>query len=98
MFDEVDPADEIQDVLTAGSLAFVEFDLRVALKARQLRLAQVVKKVADSVHLAHAIVARADVLMTLDEDDFPIGEVVDGVHVDKPYLLGAADLFTSEAE
>ena len=62
------------------------------------RLDRVVKPIADSVDLAHAIVARADVFLTVDGDDLPIGEAVDGVRVEKPHVFGNSELFTQKPD
>ena len=80
--------------MTNEDSAFVEFDFTVAKKARELRLGGIVTKAPDSIHLAHAIVAHAEVFFTLDKDDYPLGSTVEGVYVSRPYLLGDPDLFT----
>ena len=94
---EPDPAVLIEEYFTAGPVTVVEFDVRVAQRARQLRLDQTMKEVADSIHLAHAIVGRADVLFTLDVRDFPLDTTIGGVFVAKPYVLGDEDLFTNDS-
>ena len=35
-------------------------------------------------------------LFTVDQDDYPIGKIVEDVYVSKPYLLGDPDLFSSD--
>lgn len=93
---DLDVDERVIGLLTSNHILLVEFDLSVGMKARELRLGGVVKTVADSVHLAHAVVARADVLFTVDKDDYPLDTVVEGVHVSRPYLVGDPDLFTDE--
>ncbi len=46
----------------------------------------------DAIHLAHAIMAKADVLMTTDKG-FPLDTEVDGVWVCEPYYWGEPSLF-----
>ncbi len=69
----------------------VEFTRSIAIKARGLALQHGMKNY-DAIHLAHAVVAGADVLMTTDEG-FPLETDVDGVWVGKPYSWGAPSLF-----
>jgi predicted nucleic acid-binding protein len=69
----------------------VEFTRAVALKARDLALRHRMKNY-DAIHLAHAIMAEAEVLMTTDKG-FPLETEVDGVWVGKPYYWGPATLF-----
>ncbi|MBV9142669.1 MAG: type II toxin-antitoxin system VapC family toxin [Pseudonocardiales bacterium] len=69
----------------------VEFTRAVALKARDLALHHGIKNY-DAIHLAHAIMAEADVLMTTDKG-FPLETEVDGMWVGKPYYWGPATLF-----
>ena len=76
-------------------IAWVNGDHDVQVVSRVMEWAAT-KQVRDSIHLAHAIVARADVLFTVDQDDYPLGKTVEGVYVSKPYLLGAPDLFSSD--
>ncbi|TDV46286.1 hypothetical protein [Actinophytocola oryzae] len=60
-----------------------------ALKARQLLLANVIKGgTCDAIHLAGAIEQEADVFLTFDTDDFPVGQRVEGVWVDEPFFPG----------
>ena len=47
----------------------------------------------DAIHLASAVEARADVLMTWDRD-FPHGQTIDGVWIDVPYEPGEPSLFS----
>lgn len=84
---------KVQELLLQPHWRYVELERTVALKARDLTLTHKLKN-ADAIHLASAIVAGAEVFMTLDETDFPIGTAVDGVWVDVPYAPGGPDLFT----
>lgn len=86
------------DLLTSKNVTPVEFDQEVALKARELRLRKIVTPARDAIHLASAIVAAADVLMTWDGKDFPLGRTIEGVYVSEPYLLGDPDLFTGDSQ
>lgn len=45
-------------------------------------------KPPDAVHLASAIKAKADELLTWDDSNFPIGETVEGVAIKLPYWFG----------
>jgi predicted nucleic acid-binding protein len=47
--------------------------------SRELRL-----KAPDAIHLASAVFVGADLFMTLDADDFPIGQEIRGVKVELP--------------
>lgn len=93
------PADDlidkkIRDILEGPSVVLVELDRLVGLKAREL--AQLHRlRTWDAVHLASAVIGRADVLMTLDTD-FPLDSEVEGVWVTKPYRLGKPDLFDND--
>lgn len=69
----------------------VEFTRSVALKARELALRHGMKNY-DAIHLAHAIMAGADVLMTTDKG-FPLEAEVDGVWIGAPYFWGDPTLF-----
>ncbi len=81
--------------LDTPRMALVEFSQPVALRARELHLTKQYEA-ADAIHVASAIEAAADVLFTLDEDDFPIGTRVGDVWVDLPYLPGGPSLFDEE--
>lgn len=61
-----------------GFLRWVEVDLVVAREARRLSRAHRLRG-ADAIHLASAIRASCDVLMTWNKNDFPIGQTVEGV-------------------
>ena len=45
---------------------------------------------ADAVHLASAIKAKADELLTWDEGNFPINHTIEGVAIKLPYWFGQA--------
>jgi predicted nucleic acid-binding protein len=64
----------------------IDFHRGVALRARQYAQQHGLKNY-DAIHLASAVDASADVLMTTDKG-FPIGQSVDGVWVDQPYAPG----------
>lgn len=78
--------------LDGPHVLLVEFSRHVALRARKLAYERRLKNY-DAIHLASAIEADADVLMTTDTDDFPCGTLVQGVWVDKPYMPGDPVLF-----
>ncbi|MGH3851080.1 MAG: type II toxin-antitoxin system VapC family toxin [Pseudonocardiaceae bacterium] len=93
-----EPADEdlerrILDILDNPRHTPVEFTRTVALKARELALRHGMKNY-DAIHLAHAIMAEVDVLMTYDKG-FPQDSDVEGVWVCAPYYWGAPTLFDS---
>jgi predicted nucleic acid-binding protein len=64
----------------------VEFSRRVAQAARKLAYMYQLKNY-DAIHLASAVDAGVDVLMTWDKG-FPLGQRVEGVWVDEPYEFG----------
>ena len=65
-----------------------EFNRSTALRARHLHLTGTIRGTCDAIHLASAIEHEADAFLTFDTDDFPIGQLVDGVWVDVPYFPG----------
>lgn len=79
------------DALDGPHVLTVELARHVALLARKLGFERGLKPY-DAVHLASAIEAQADVLMTTDKK-FPRGMSVEGVWVDEPYALGDPVLF-----
>ena len=90
------PVDEelerrLLDILDNPRHTPVEFTRAVAVKARELALRRGMKNY-DAIHLAHAIMADADVLMTTDKG-FPLESEVDGVWVGAPYYWGDPTLF-----
>lgn len=60
----------------------------IAVRARELSLERAIAPPYDAAMLATAIEVGATNLMTYDRDDLPIGEVVEGVTVDLPFLPG----------
>lgn len=94
-----DPVDEdlerrMLDLLDNPRHTPVEFTRAVALKARNLALRHGMKNY-DAIHLAHAVMAGADVLMTSDEG-FPRDTDVEGVWVCEPYIWGDPTLFDEQ--
>lgn len=61
----------------------------IAIGARELSLERRIAPPYDAAVLATAIEVGATTLMTYDRDDLPIGEIVDGVKVEMPFLPGA---------
>ncbi|WP_409186737.1 type II toxin-antitoxin system VapC family toxin [Amycolatopsis sp. VS8301801F10] len=82
----------VQKHLDSPRVTLVEFSREVALQARELHLTKQYRS-GDAIHLASAVEAGADVLFTLDNDDFQIGQRVNGVWIDNPYLPGDPNLF-----
>lgn len=74
-----------------GFIEWVEVDLVVAREARRLSRTQRLRG-ADAIHLASAIRARCDVLMTWNKNDFPIGQRVEDVEVREPFLFGQSTI------
>lgn len=72
-----------------GFIQWVDVDLVVAREARRLSRVHRLRG-ADAIHLASAIRATCDVLMTWNKKDFPIGQTVDGVEIRDPFLFGQA--------
>jgi len=96
-----DPVDEdverrIIEILDNPRHTLVEFPRSVALKARELALRHGMKNY-DAIHLAHAVMAGADVLMTEDKG-FPLDTEVEGVWIGEPYFWGTPTLFDGAAE
>lgn len=74
-----------------GFIQWVEVDLSIARDARRLSREHRLRG-ADAIHLASAIRASCDVLMTWNKNDFPVGENVLGVAVREPFLFGQGNL------
>jgi hypothetical protein len=91
----VDAEGKIARLLQEPFVELVDLDRRVALIARELGVANPKLKGADAVHMASAIYAKAEVLLTQNSKHFPVGSVVQGVWVDKPYRYGGPDLFSA---
>ena len=75
----------------SGFISWVEVDLVLARDARRLSREWRLRG-ADAIHLASAVRASCDVLMTWNKNDFPIGETVEGVDVREPFLFGQGSL------
>lgn len=74
-----------------GFIQWVEVDLVVAREARRLSREYRLRG-ADAIHLASAVRAGCQLLMTWNKNDFPIGQTVDGVDVREPFLFGQGRL------
>lgn len=74
-----------------GFLQWVEVDLVIAREARRVSRERRLRG-ADAIHLASAVRAGCDVLMTWNKNDFPVGEQVDGVDVREPFLFGQSSI------
>ncbi len=87
---------EVIDYLDSERLMHIDFNRRVALRARRISYDYKLKTL-DAMHMAAAVVAGADVLMTADGDFRPgrlnPGRMVEGVWVDAPYAPGDPTLF-----
>lgn len=70
-----------------GFIQWVEVDLVVAREARRLSREHRLRG-ADAIHLASAVRASCQLLMTWNKNDFPIGRTVEGVEVREPFLFG----------
>ncbi|ATE52097.1 type II toxin-antitoxin system VapC family toxin [Actinosynnema pretiosum] len=87
------PGGKVNEQLEAVALAILdskyvlpqEFNRSVAIRARDYVLRHRIPKM-DAIHLASAVEANVDVLMTTDDDDYPIGTKFDGVWVDNPFV------------
>jgi len=65
----------------------VLLDREVGESARRLARIYTLRP-ADAVHLASAIQAKADELLTWDSGNFPIGQTIEGVTIKLPYWFG----------
>jgi len=74
-----------------GFIHWVEVDLVIAREARRLSRAHRLRG-ADAIHLASAIRATCDALMTWNKNDFPIGQTIEGVEVRTPSAFGQATI------
>lgn len=86
---EAYPVDEdarVLAMLDAPQFVPVEFGRAVALRARAYTHRYGLANY-DAIHLASAVQAQVDVLMTFDRG-FPRGQRVDGVWIDEPYQPG----------
>lgn len=82
--------------LDSPRVQLVEFSRHVALHARELHITKQLD-LGDSIHMASAIEAGADVLFTFDTD-FPLNSYEAGVWVSEPYLPGDPNLFDPPPE
>jgi predicted nucleic acid-binding protein len=84
---DIDPIkrDEVIDNYLNEKVDWYEVDLLVARDARRYCDAHKMRG-PDATHLATAVRAKADWLMTRDEK-FPIGQMVDGVRIERPSLV-----------
>ena len=89
--DAVDVDQKVSAFFEHGFIQWVEVDLVVAREARRLSREHRLRG-ADAIHLASAVRASCQVLMTWNKNDFPIGRMVDGVEVREPFLFGQGRL------
>lgn len=82
---------KVNAFLEHGFIQWVEVDLVVARKARELSREYGLRG-QDAIHLASAVRASCDVLMTWNKKDFPIGKTVHGVDVCEPFRFGQLTL------
>lgn len=82
---------EGQRVLRARIHPVGRSDLVIAREARRLSREHRLRG-PDAIHLASAIRASCDVLMTWNKNDFPVGQTVEGVEVRAPFQFGQASL------
>lgn len=66
-----------------ATMTLVPVSVQVGMLARELSREHRLRT-PDATHLASAALARVDSFMTLDEKDFPIGQVVRGVRIELP--------------
>ncbi|HEY9414419.1 MAG TPA: PIN domain-containing protein [Pseudonocardia sp.] len=89
---------QVIDYLDSEHLLHIDFNRRVALRARRISYDYKLKTL-DAMHMASAVVAGADVLMTADGDFRPgrlsPGRMIEGVWVDAPYAPGDPPLFSA---
>lgn len=84
----------IRTLLQEPYITLVEVTRRVGLIANDIAAEHPKIKGADAVHLACAVMARAEVLMTRNTRDFQPGEVCKGVVLRAPFEFGGEGLFT----
>jgi predicted nucleic acid-binding protein len=79
-----------------GSIVLLELDMLIAEKAREVARDHGLKP-PDAVHVATAIRANCDQLLTWDEKVHKDGRTIEGVFVCEPHLAGRqTTLFTSD--
>ena len=76
----------LTEQLRRSRIIWVPVDETIAIAAREVGLERGLPPSYDAVILATAIHVRASRLYTHDRDDFPVGQVIDGVHVQQPSL------------
>jgi len=79
--------DRVLAALEHPSVFMVECGRATAYTARMMAITYSLKPL-DAVQLASAVEAGAEVMMTLDKKDFPIGQLVRRTWVDEPYVPG----------
>lgn len=85
--DAADVDRQVSAFFEHGFIQWVEVDLSIAREARRLSREHRLRG-ADAIHLASAIRADCDVLMTWNSNDFPWGRAIDGVELREPFLFG----------
>ena len=78
---------KIADYFKHDYIKLVILDRAVGEKARTLARNYSLHP-ADAVHLASAIQAKADELLTWDNGDYPMGQTIEGVTIKLPYWSG----------
>jgi len=83
------PAEEqrIDDFFKHDYIKLVILDREVGEFARKLARNHGLRP-PDAIHLASAVKAQADELLTWDENDFPINTTINGVTIKLPYWFG----------
>jgi len=78
---------KIDDFFKHEYIKLVTLDRNVAELARQVARQHGFRP-PDAVHMASAIIAGADELLTWDEKDFSINHTIEGVAIKLPYWFG----------
>jgi predicted nucleic acid-binding protein len=84
----------IRELLSQPYVVLADVSRRVALQARDLIVDYPKLRGWDAIHMATAIMVKADVFLTRNTKDFAVGQVVGGVWVDSPYEFGGDALFS----
>jgi predicted nucleic acid-binding protein len=74
--------------LRYSSVHWVPLTESIAIRARELSLERGIAPPYDAAMIATAVEVGATTLMTYDRDDLPIGDVVEGVKIELPFLPG----------
>ena len=85
--------ERIRRLLTEPYIVLVDVSRRVGLTAREIIADTPRIKNWDAVHLATAVVAGAEVLLSSNTRDFRPGQLQRGVWIDEPYPYGGEKLF-----